>query len=112
MFSRTFFSASGFCCQTAGWLSKQFLFLFFCCAVLTFGHDFPDNNSVARRESHGAQHSGRGGAGNFFHKGDDTEQASLKHAANTSAVDDKPEGLAAKGKALLLGKKEKSPPRN
>lgn len=60
--------------------------------------------SVARRESQGAQHSGRGGAGNFF-KGDDAEHA--KHAANTSAVDEKPEGLAAKGKAFLLGKRDK-----
>lgn len=61
-------------------------------------------DSVARRESTGAQHSGRGGAGNFF-KGDDAEQA--KHASNSSAIDEKPEGLAAKGKAFLLGKKDK-----
>lgn len=53
------------------------------------------------------------GAGNVF-KGDEAEQA--KHAANDSAVDDKveghalkdkPEGLAAKGKALFFGKKDK-----
>lgn len=62
------------------------------------------HDSVARRESQGAQHSGRGGAGNFF-KSDDAEQA--KQAANSSAVDEKPDGLAAKGKAFLLGKKEK-----
>lgn len=59
--------------------------------------------SVARRESQGAQHSGRGGAGNVF-KGDDAEKA--EQATNGSAVDE-PKGLAAKGKALLgLGKKE------
>lgn len=61
---------------------------------------------VARRDSLGAQHSGRGGAGNIF-KGDEAEQA--QHASNDSAVDDKemPKGLAAKGKALLgLGRKD------
>lgn len=70
---------------------------------------------MARRESHGAQHSGRGGAGNVL-KGEDSEQAEqARQAAGDSAVDDKegkdnkdePKGLAAKGKALFgLGPKK------
>lgn len=75
-------------------------------------------NRVARRESQGAQHSGRGGAGNVF-KGEDAEQAKNAAAVGDSALDEKdkievikstkeePRGLAAKGKALLgLGKKD------
>lgn len=65
---------------------------------------------MARRESHGAQHSGRGGAGNVL-KGEESEMAEqARQAANDSAVDDnkdEPKGLAAKGKALLgLGPKK------
>lgn len=62
--------------------------------------------SVPRHGSHtGAAHSGRGGAGNFFQEG---EQASHAYESTT---DDKSEaqgleGLAAKGKALLFGKKD------
>lgn len=69
--------------------------------------------SIARRESQGAQHSGRGGAGNVF-KGDDAEQAKQAVADGHAVVDGKekeePKGLAAKGKALLGlgGKKEDS----
>lgn len=47
------------------------------------------------------------GAGNVF-KGEEAAQA--KHASNDSAVEDKAEGLeglAAKGKALFFGKKDK-----
>lgn len=62
---------------------------------------------MARRESQGAQHSGRGGAGNVL-KGEEAEKAEkARQAAGDSAIDDKPEnkeepkGLAAKGKALL-----------
>lgn len=44
------------------------------------------------------------GAGNVF-KGEEAEQA--KHASNDNAVEDKVEGLAAKGKALFFGKKDK-----
>ncbi|KUI61609.1 hypothetical protein VP1G_08798 [Cytospora mali] len=69
-----------------------------------------DVGPVPRRGSQGAAHSGRGGAGNFFQEG---EQA--PHS-DDHAVDDKPhthghghgEGLAAKGKALLFGKKDKT----
>lgn len=57
--------------------------------------------SVTRQESHGAAHSGRGGAGNFFQEG---EQA---HLDTDSTIEDKAEGFAAKGKALLFGKKDK-----
>lgn len=69
--------------------------------------------SVARRESQGAQHSGRGGAGNVF-KGDDAEQAKEAVEEGSAISDGKeekePKGLAAKGKALLGlgGKKEES----
>lgn len=47
-----------------------------------------DVNPVVRRESQGAQHSGRGGAGNVFKDGD-AEHA--KHASNDSAIEDKPD---------------------
>lgn len=61
-------------------------------------------DSVPRRGSNSAAHSGRGGAGNFFQEG---AQAPY---SNESAADDKSEGLAeglaAKGKALLFGKKD------
>ncbi|KAI7787121.1 hypothetical protein LA080_001214 [Diaporthe eres] len=63
-----------------------------------------DVEPVVRRESQGAQHAGRGGAGNVF-KGEEAAQA--KHASNDSAIEDKVEGLAAKGKALFFGKKDK-----
>ncbi|KAG8165438.1 hypothetical protein KVR01_005713 [Diaporthe batatas] len=63
-----------------------------------------DVNPVVRRESQGAQHSGRGGAGNVFKDGE-AEQA--KNALNESAIEDKqPESLAQKGMNFLgLGKK-------
>ncbi|KAK7741611.1 hypothetical protein SLS63_001168 [Diaporthe eres] len=48
--------------------------------------------------------TGRGGAGNVF-KGEEAAQA--KHASNDSAIEDKVEGLAAKGKALFFGKKDR-----
>lgn len=44
------------------------------------------------------------GAGNVF-KGEEAAQA--KHASNDNAIEDKVEGLAAKGKALFFGKKDK-----
>lgn len=44
------------------------------------------------------------GAGNVFKEGE-AEQA--KHASNDSAIEDKAESLAAKGKALFFGKKDK-----
>lgn len=63
-----------------------------------------DVGPVPRRGSNSAAHSGRGGAGNFFQEG---AQAPY---SNESAADDKSEGLAeglaAKGKALLFGKKD------
>lgn len=72
------------------------------------------NNRVARRESYGAQHhSGRGGAGNFFKSSSSSNSDNDEEAAVTDHHhQEKPEGLAAKGKAFLLGKKEKSPQRN
>ncbi|KAJ4394588.1 hypothetical protein N0V93_003807 [Gnomoniopsis smithogilvyi] len=72
-----------------------------------------DVQPVARRESQGAQHSGRGGAGNVF-KGDDAEQAKQAVEDGHAVVDGKekeePKGLAAKGKAFLGlgGKKDES----
>lgn len=64
--------------------------------------------SVPRRPSAGAQHAGRGGAGNFFkaHDADNTEMT--RTLSNENAIDDTPiadDSLAAKGKSWLLGKK-------
>lgn len=74
-------------------------------------------HSITRRESHGAQHSGRGGAGNVF-KGDEAEQGRRAVEDGHVIADDKdkgelkgePKGLAAKSKALLGlgGKKDES----
>jgi hypothetical protein len=69
-----------------------------------------DVEGVPRRPSSGAQHYGRGGAANVFKP---EEIAAAQKASNDHAVDDSSssrksfefESLAAKGKALLFGKK-------
>jgi len=62
-----------------------------------------DVQPVARRESGGASHVGRGGTGNVF-KPEDAEAA--RKAGGSAIADEKVEkGLAAKGKDWLLGKK-------
>lgn len=72
------------------------------------------DDRVTRRESQGAQHSGRGGAGNIF-KGDDADYARQAaedgHAVADEKEKEEPKGLAAKGKAFLGlggGKKDES----
>lgn len=67
--------------------------------------------SVVRRPSAGAQHSGRGGAGNVF-KDDEATRLSRK-LSNDEAISEEDsaspamqgESLAAKGKNWLFGKK-------
>lgn len=70
---------------------------------------------VARRDSAGATHIGRGGTGNVFNPNSDEARAAKKEQDKAdSAVEDdqkkpaddkKPEGWAEKGKSLLFGKK-------
>ncbi|ROW11252.1 hypothetical protein VMCG_01426 [Cytospora schulzeri] len=63
-----------------------------------------DVEPVPRHGSHGAAHSGRGGAGNFFQEG---EEAPHSHdSPGEEKSEGIAEGLAAKGKALLFGKKD------
>ncbi|CAM1507363.1 Fc.00g070040.m01.CDS01 [Cosmosporella sp. VM-42] len=67
-----------------------------------------DVEAVTRRSSSGAQHAGRGGAGNVFKDDEASLKLTLK-TSNENAVDDGPvttnESLATKGKNWLFGKK-------
>ncbi|KAF7559575.1 hypothetical protein G7046_g4564 [Stylonectria norvegica] len=74
-----------------------------------------DLEAVPRRSSSGAQHAGRGGAGNIF-KDDEASIKLTRKASNEHAIDDDPAvmpksprteaaSLAAKGKTWLFGKK-------
>lgn len=67
--------------------------------------------SVQRRPSGGATHIGRGGGGNVFKAGsEDAEKAKHAQQHDQSAVAEdgssKEEGLAAKGRNFLFGKKQ------
>lgn len=67
-----------------------------------------DVEPIQRRPSGGATHIGRGGTGNVFKAGsEDAEKA--KHAQqhdHNAVAEDKEEGLAAKGRNFLFGKKQ------
>lgn len=57
-----------------------------------------------RRSSSGAQHAGRGGAGNIFHA-DEVPQKPVEHAVDDSASSKSADSLAKKGKQFLFGRK-------
>ncbi|KEY64960.1 hypothetical protein S7711_08201 [Stachybotrys chartarum IBT 7711] len=61
-----------------------------------------DVMAVPRRPSSGAQHAGRGGAGNVF-TGD---EADLMRVPSPDAVDDSSDSFVSKGKQWLFGKKQ------
>ncbi|KAM4059335.1 hypothetical protein HRG_007807 [Hirsutella rhossiliensis] len=73
-----------------------------------------DVEGVPRRLSSGAQHAGRGGAGNVFRDSDDAAAELAPTTSQEQAVDDDsadapgnpgPDSLTSKGRKWLLGKK-------
>lgn len=67
-----------------------------------------DVEAVPRRASSGAQHAGRGGAGNVF-KDDEVSRELARKKTNEQAISEETspvgESLASKGKNWLFGKK-------
>lgn len=57
-----------------------------------------------RQSSSGAQHAGRGGAGNVFHP-DEVPQKPVEHDVEDTASSKSADSLAKKGKQFLFGRK-------